>query len=158
MKKSDMTNIAEPVKIEKSIFGVLPDQKQADLFTMTNTNGMQVKITNYGGIITSWTAPDKNGLYEDIVLGYDSLDQYAKNNPYFGAIIGRYGNRIAKGKFSLDGKNYSLAVNNIGNHLHGGIIGYDKVLWTAEIIDGKDGSLKLTRSEERRVGKECRSQ
>ncbi|MFZ1559022.1 MAG: hypothetical protein WAT37_03805, partial [Saprospiraceae bacterium] len=88
MKKSDMANIAAPVKIEKSIFGVLHDQKQADLFTMTNINGMQVKITNYGGIITSWTAPDKNGLYEDIVLGYDSLDQYVKNNPYFGAIIG----------------------------------------------------------------------
>jgi aldose 1-epimerase len=144
MKKSDMANIAAPVKIEKSIFGVLPDQQQADLFTMTNTNGMQVKITNYGGIITSWTAPDKNGQYEDIVLGYDSLDHYVKNNPYFGAIIGRYGNRIAKGKFSLDGKNYNLAVNNIGNHLHGGIIGYDKVLWTAEIIEGENTALKLT--------------
>jgi len=147
MKKSDMTNIAAPVKIEKSIFGVLPDQQQADLFTMTNKKGMQVKITNYGGIITSWTAPDKNGLYEDIVLGYDSLDQYAKNNPYFGAIIGRYGNRIAKGKFSLDGKNYSLAVNNIGNHLHGGIVGFDKVLWTAEIIEDKWDVVNMSLSE-----------
>lgn len=144
MKKSDTPAIAESVKIEKSFFGVLSDQQQADLFTMTNANGMQIKITNYGGIITSWTAPDKNGVFEDIVLGYDSLDNYVKNNPYFGAIIGRYGNRIAKGKFSLDGKDYTLAVNNIGNHLHGGIIGYDKVLWTAEIMDGKEGSLKLT--------------
>ncbi|MBK9257555.1 MAG: galactose mutarotase [Saprospiraceae bacterium] len=132
------------IKVEKSVFGLLPDQSRADIYTLTNTNGMRVKITNYGGIITSWTAPDRWGVYEDIVLGYDKLEHYVANNPYFGAIIGRYGNRIAKGKFSLDGKNFTLAVNNIGNHLHGGIIGFDKVLWRAEIVEGEEATLMLT--------------
>ncbi|MCC6412930.1 MAG: galactose mutarotase [Saprospiraceae bacterium] len=130
--------------IMKSDFGNLPDGRTAQLFTLLNEQGMTVKITNYGGAIVSWTAPDRNGKYEDIVLGCDSLSGYLKGTPYFGALIGRYGNRIAKGKFTLDSVEYTLATNNIGNHLHGGIVGYDKVLWTAEPINGPEPSLKLT--------------
>ncbi len=129
--------------IEKSAFGTLPDGQTADLYTLRNEKGMTVRITNFGGIIVSWTAPDKNGNYEDITLGCDSLSGYLKGTPYFGAIIGRYGNRIAKGKFSLDSTEYSLATNNIGNHLHGGLRGFDKVLWTATPAAGSEPSLKL---------------
>jgi aldose 1-epimerase len=129
--------------IEKSVFGKLPDGQTADLYTLRNEKGMTVKITNFGGIIVSWTAPDKNGHYDDITLGCDSLSGYLKGTPYFGALIGRYGNRIAKGKFSLDDTEYTLATNNIGNHLHGGIRGFDKVLWTATPVNGHEPALKL---------------
>ncbi|MBK7937224.1 MAG: galactose mutarotase [Lewinellaceae bacterium] len=130
--------------IEKSTYGVLPDGRAVDLFTLRNTQAMVVKITNYGGIIVSWTAPDRAGKYEDVVLGCDSLAGYLRGTPFFGAIIGRYGNRIAKGKFLLDGVSYSLATNNIGNHLHGGIAGFDKVLWAAGPVAGEEPALKLT--------------
>ncbi|MDJ1469385.1 aldose epimerase family protein [Cytophagaceae bacterium DM2B3-1] len=125
-------------------FGTLPDGKAADLYTLRNASGMEVKITNYGGTIVSWTAPDKDGKYEDVVLGCDSLDGYLKGVPYFGALIGRYGNRIGKGKFTLDGKTYTLATNNGPNALHGGKVGFDKVLWEATPVEGEEPSLKLT--------------
>lgn len=131
-------------KIKKTVFGTLPDGRVADQYTLKNANGMEVKISNYGGVITHWTAPDKDGKFEDIVLGFDSLAGYFTPPPYFGAIIGRYGNRIAKGKFTLDGKEYNLAKNNGENHLHGGLVGYDKVLWNAEAIEGEESALKLT--------------
>ena len=131
-------------KIKKTVFGTLPDGRVADQYTLKNANGMEVKISNYGGVITHWTAPDKDGKFEDIVLGFDSLAGYLTPPPYFGAIIGRYGNRIAKGKFTLDGKNYQLAKNNGENHLHGGLIGYDKVLWNAKPMEGEESALKLT--------------
>ncbi|MGZ3923355.1 MAG: aldose epimerase family protein [Flavisolibacter sp.] len=112
-------------------------------YTLTNANGMQLSIINYGGTITKLTAPDKGGKFGDVVLGYESLDGYLQRaNPYFGALIGRYGNRIAHGKFTLDGKQYTLATNNNGNSLHGGNKGFDKVVWTAE--KQGDSSLKLT--------------
>lgn len=130
--------------IEKSSFGQLPDGRSVELFTLRNAPGMEVRITNYGGTIVSWTSPDRAGKYEDIVLGCDSLAGYLRGTPYFGALIGRYGNRIAKGKFKLDGKNFTLATNNIGNHLHGGLKGFDKVLWTATPIAGEEPGLKLT--------------
>ena len=130
--------------IDKSSFGKLKNGQAVDLYTLKNNEGMTVAISNYGGTIVSWTAPDKNGKYEDITLGCDSVNGYEKGVPYFGALIGRYGNRIAKGKFSLDGKTYTLAVNNIGNHLHGGIKGYDKVFWTATPIQQEEPALKLT--------------
>lgn len=119
--------------IKKEKFGMV-DGKQADLYTLTNAKGMVVKITNYGGIIQTLTAPDRNGRYDDVVLGYDSLEQYVNNSPYFGAIIGRYGNRIARGRFTLNGVEYKLATNNGVNHLHGGIKGFDKVLWQAKPV------------------------
>jgi aldose 1-epimerase len=130
--------------ISKKSFGVSKDSTMVDLYTLTNNNGMKVTITNHGGIIQSLTAPDRNGEYEDVVLGYDKLESYIEATPYFGAIIGRYGNRIANGKFTLDGKEYTLAQNDSINHLHGGIIGFDKVVWSATPIKNeKEVSLKL---------------
>ena len=140
---SEKNNQQQP-GIEKSAYGQLPDGKTADLYTLRNAAGMTVKITNYGGIIVSLTAPDKSGKFEDVTLGMDSLAAYVKGTPFFGALVGRYGNRIAKGKFTLDGKTYSLATNNMGNHLHGGTVGFDKVLWTATPVDGDEPALKLT--------------
>ena len=117
--------------ISKEVFGKLPDGQTADLYTLTNGNGMTVNITNYGGIITKITAPDKKGAFADVVLGFDSLAPYVSGHPFFGALVGRYGNRIAKGKFKLSGKEYNLAINNGPNSLHGGKIGFDKVIWKA---------------------------
>ena len=109
-------------------------------YTITNPSGMQVSIINYGGTITKLMTKDKAGNLGDVVLGYDSLSGYLqKGNPYFGALIGRYGNRIAKGKFTLDGKQYTLAVNNGPNALHGGLKGFDKVVWTAKKLSGNNG-------------------
>lgn len=133
------------VTISKNKYGTTPDGQQVDKYTLKNSQGMEVDVITYGGIITSWTAPDKNGNYQNIVLGYDNLEQYIKSNPYFGAIIGRYGNRIAKGKFQIDGKEYTLETNDGSNHLHGGVKGFDKVVWTAaEEKTDNDASLKLT--------------
>jgi aldose 1-epimerase len=120
--------------ISKEIFGELPDGQKAELYTLTNGNGMTVNITNYGGIITKLMAPDKNGGWTDVVLGFDSLAPYLNDSPYFGALVGRYGNRIAKGKFKLNGKEYTLPVNNGPNSLHGGLKGFDKVIWKATEI------------------------
>lgn len=134
----------QKASIEKSSFGKTKDGVALDLYTLKNEAGMTVKITNYGGTIVSWTAPDKNGKYEDITLGCDSIGGYEKGVPFFGALIGRYGNRIAKGKFNLEGKTYKLATNNNENHLHGGIKGFDKVVWAATPVEGPQAVLKLT--------------
>lgn len=121
-------------KISSQLFGHLPDSSSVYLYTLDNGNGCIIKVTNYGGIITSLIFHDKNDKPVDVVLGYDSLADYLKGSPYFGAIIGRYGNRIAGAKFSLEGREYKLAANNGLNHLHGGIRGFDKVVWQAEEI------------------------
>ena len=132
-------------KISKESFGKTADGESVDLFTLTNRNGMEAKITNYGGIVTTLTAPDRNNKYADVVLGFNDLDSYLKGHPYFGALVGRYGNRIAKGRFTLNGVEYKLAVNNGENHLHGGIKGFDKVVWTARSMRTKLGpALSLT--------------
>jgi len=120
--------------ISKEEFGQTADGDTADLYTLTNANGMTVNITNYGGIITKLTAKDKKGEWADVVLGFDSLAPYIKGHPFFGALVGRYGNRIAKGKFKLGGKDYTLAINNGPNALHGGKKGFDKVIWKATEI------------------------
>ncbi len=121
--------------------------EDVQLYSIKNDLGMQVQITNYGGIITSLVVPDKDSRATDVVLGFDNLQGYLDGHPYFGAIIGRYGNRIAKGKFTLDGNSYTLATNNIGNHLHGGLVGFDKHLWNAKIADSEDVTmLTLARS------------
>ncbi|MFC1726271.1 aldose epimerase family protein [candidate division KSB1 bacterium] len=128
--------------IYKKSFGTTPQGEPVDIYTLVNKNGCEVKIINYGGIVVSLKVPDKNGKLDDVVLGYEKLDDYVQNNsPYFGALIGRYGNRIGKGKFSLDGKEYTLAANNNANHLHGGIKGFDKVVWKANIIYDNSHSL-----------------
>lgn len=132
------------MSIEKVNFGKINENKVM-LYILSNKNNMTVKITNYGGIITSIMLPDKNGKIGDVVLGYDSLSNYVENNPYFGAIIGRYGNRIANGKFNLNGTEYILAKNDGPNHLHGGLKGFDKVVWNAEEIQKEDTvGLKLS--------------
>ena len=111
------------------------DGKPVYLYTLTNKKGVQVKITNYGGIVTAWTTPDKNGTNSSIVLGFDSLSGYLAKPPYFGALVGRYGNRIANGKFKIGDSSYTLATNNGKNHLHGGLKGFDKVVWDASETD-----------------------
>lgn len=122
----------------KQTWGSLPDGRTAHLYTLKNANGMTMQVTDYGCIIVSLTAPDRDGHFADVVLGYDRLADYIKATPYFGACVGRYGNRIANGKFTLDGKTYTLATNNepggIPCSLHGGNKGFDKVLWDAEAI------------------------
>lgn len=120
------------------------DGKKVQLYTLTNNNGVQVKITNYGGVVTHWITPDKGGNRSSIVLGFDQLQGYLDKPPYFGAIIGRYGNRIADAKFSLDGQNYQLAANNGKNHLHGGEKGFDKVVWDAASVSAGSPALTLS--------------
>jgi aldose 1-epimerase len=121
------------------------DDKAVTLYTMRNRKGMEMSVMNYGGIIVSLKVLDRNGMFEDVTLGYDSLKDYLKANPFFGALIGRYGNRIAKGKFALDGKQYTLPVNNGANHLHGGPKGFDKVYWDIQdVSDSSQAMLKLT--------------
>jgi aldose 1-epimerase len=133
------------VKIAKTPFGTMPDGTKVDLYTMTTPKGISAAITNYGGIVVSLKTPDKSGKSGDIVLGFDDLKGYLQEEPYFGALIGRYANRIAKARFTLDGKEYKLAANDNGNSLHGGIKGFDKVVWTgAPSSDAKGASLALT--------------
>jgi aldose 1-epimerase len=128
------------MKVEKLDFGTTDEGTPIDLYLLTNSRGVVVKITNYGGIVTSLILPDKNGKMEDVVLGFDSLSGYLQDEvPYFGAIIGRYGNRIAGGKFSLDGQQYTLAKNNGPNTLHGGVKGFDKRVWQAEAVHTDKG-------------------
>lgn len=131
--------------VSVSPFGATPDGEQVHLFTLTNANGVRARIMNYGAIVVSLEVPDKSGKLGDVVLGFDSLDGYLGEHPYFGAIVGRYGNRIAKGRFTLDSKTYSLAVNNGPNALHGGVRGFDKRVWRASSFSGGRGSgVKLT--------------
>ncbi|MFW5819799.1 MAG: aldose epimerase family protein [Bacteroidota bacterium] len=130
------------MKITKSKFGDLNDSQEVKLFSLENDNGILVKISDYGGIITHLFTPDKNGKNTDIVLGFDEFQKYTGEHPYFGALVGRFANRIAGGKFKLNGKEYQLAVNNGPNHLHGGNEGFDKKLWTAW-TEKKEGELIL---------------
>ena len=131
--------------IEKTPFGKLNDGREVFKYSLKNGSGMQVEIINYGAIVTNLYVKDRNGVLADVVLGYDSLQGYVNDKSYFGAIVGRYGNRIAKGKFSLDGKEYQLALNDGENHLHGGIKGFNRALWTAEPVEDEKGpSLRLT--------------
>lgn len=120
--------------VSQSHFGTLPDGTDITLYTVTNSHGIEAKIMTYGGIITSLKTPDKNGEFDDIVLGFDKLEPYIENggSPYFGALIGRFGNRISEGRFTIDGETYQLDTNNGENHLHGGVEGFDKKVWSAE--------------------------
>ena len=136
------TTDAPSAGVTKSTFGVTAEGDSAHLYTLSNGDDVTITITNYGGIITSLEVPDREGQMEDIVLGFDSLagyrsEAYAAANPYFGALIGRYGNRIADGEFSLDGEMYTLETNNGPNHLHGGTEGFDRVLWEADPFEGE---------------------
>jgi aldose 1-epimerase len=126
-------------QISKEPFGRTKEGRPVDLFTLRNSKGLEARICNYGGIVVSFKAPDRHGKMGDVMLGYDNLEDYIKNNPFFGCLVGRYGNRIAQGKFKLNGKEYTLAVNNGPNSLHGGIKGFDKAVWEPSIRTTPDG-------------------
>jgi aldose 1-epimerase len=123
--------------VAREAYGTMPDGQPVEKFTLRNANGVVVQAISYGGIITSLTTPDRNGTPGDIVLGFDALDGYLKEHPFFGAIIGRYGNRIGRARFTLNGTTYTLAANNGPNHLHGGVKGFDKRLWKGEAVAGQ---------------------
>ena len=125
----------------KKSFGKTPDGQPVDLFVLTNKNGAEVSITNYGGAVVSLKVPDRSGKLADVVLGYDGIDGYVNDKSYFGALVGRYGNRIGHAQFVLDGKTYTLAENNGENSLHGGVKGFNKAVWTAKTLSKKDGQL-----------------
>ena len=142
--KNDNKMRNNKVSVKKSFYGITKDNRKVDLYSFKIENGIEVDIINYGGIITSIKVPDKKGEIKDIVLGYNKLEDYITESPYFGSIVGRYGNRIAKGKFNLNDTEYTLVTNNDENHLHGGNIGFDKVVWKAETkIDSNSSSLIL---------------
>jgi aldose 1-epimerase len=135
---------AEPT-VAETAFGTLDDGGKVTLYTLTNAAGAEARIINYGAIVVSLKVPDRQGKLQDVVLGYDDLAGYAKDKDFFGSTVGRYGNRIGAGKFTLDGKTYQLDVNNGPNHLHGGAQGFYKKLWKSEPVKGKKGpGVKLT--------------
>ncbi|MGA7674140.1 MAG: aldose epimerase family protein [Rhizomicrobium sp.] len=138
-------NAKDAVRIQKAPFGQTADGQAIDVYTLTNKNGLEARIMTYGATVVSLKTPDKNGKLEDILLGFDKLDPYLAGVPYFGATIGRYGNRIANGSFVLDGITYQLPKNNGPNSLHGGDKGFDKRVWSAEPVETKKGpELRLT--------------
>ncbi len=126
--------------VTRAAFGTMPDGTSIEVFTIANARGIEVRAIEFGAIIVSLTVPDRNGRTADVVLGYDTLADYvSKNTPYLGGVVGRYANRIARGRFGLDGTEYKLATNNGPNHLHGGVTGFDKVAWSGDQIAGADG-------------------
>src|SRR5579875_1662088 len=129
----------EKLNVKKEAFGKSPDGVEIDQYILTNANGMTAKIITYGAILTELDVPDRDGKLGDVVLGFDNLKDYLERNPHFGATTGRVANRIAKGKFTLDGKEYKLAVNNGPNSLHGGLKGFDKKVWKAQTKEGPNG-------------------
>lgn len=129
----------KPMTVSKSNFGKLPDGTEISKYTLSNANGMRVGILDYGGTVKEIYAPDRNGKFSNVSLGFSSLEDYLEKSPYFGCITGRYANRIAKGKFSLDGKEFQLAVNNGSNHLHGGDKGFDKYFWKTKVLETDTG-------------------
>ena len=139
------TTGAPAARLSKNPFGTAPDGQPVDLYVLRNSKGMEAAICNYGGTVVSLFVRDKNGKLGDVVLGYTNLDGYVTNSTRFGRLIGRYGNRIAKGKFTLNGKTYTLAINNAPNHLHGGLKGFDKVVWQGKLLATPNGpALELT--------------
>jgi aldose 1-epimerase len=124
--------------MKPSIFGVLADGREVHEYTLSNSTGMSAKFIDYGATITSLSVPDRDGNIQDVVLGYDSLSGYVNGTAYFGAVVGRYGNRIGKGQFQLDGQSYQVTVNNGENHLHGGKIGFNKVLWETVVLQDSE--------------------
>ncbi len=136
---------SQPGSTTKKSFGKTPDGQPVDLYVLTNKSGAEVSITNYGGAVVSLKVPDRNGKLADVVLGYDTVDGYVNDKSYFGALVGRYGNRIGHAQFVLDGKTYTLAKNNGENSLHGGIKGFNKAMWSAKTFSKKGGqSLSLS--------------
>ena len=133
----------DSVSVTQLPFGILPDGQHVSVFTLTNRQGMQVKVLDFGAIISEIHVPDRDGNFADVVLGFDRIEPYLHNSAFLGAVIGRFGNRIAEGRFSLDGKDYQLAVNNPPNHLHGGNQGFHQVIWQAAPFT-KDDAVGIT--------------
>ena len=133
----------DSVSVTQAPFGILPDGQQVSVFTLTNRQGMQVKVLDFGAIISAIHVPDRDGTFADVVLGFGHLEPYLANSAFLGAVIGRFGNRIAEGRFTLDGKDFQLAVNNAPNHLHGGNQGFHQVMWQAEPFT-KDDAVGVT--------------
>ena len=131
---------AQPTAVTRAEFGRLPDGKVVEVYQLENRNGLRAKVITYGALLTEMHVPDRAGQLGDVTLGFDNLPAYLAGHPYFGATVGRYANRIAKGRFTLDGRAYTLATNDGPNHLHGGVRGFDKVLWRAEVIEGGPGA------------------
>jgi len=145
--RSPTASAQSGLTIASAPFGDLPDGRTVKQYVLGNANGMRVHIIDYGAIVTSLRVPDREGAIGDVVLGFDTLEGYLAGHPYFGCIVGRYANRIARGRFELDGAAYTLAVNNEPNHLHGGITGFDKLLWQSETVSRDDAvgvRLRLT--------------
>ncbi|WP_299991563.1 aldose epimerase family protein [uncultured Pontibacter sp.] len=142
-EQANSTEQTSMMEIKSEPFGTAPNGQEVQLYTLTNDSGMTVKITNYGAIVTSIQTPDREGNLGEVALGFNNVDGYVPNDPHFGGIVGRYANRIAKGKFTLDGEEYTLAVNNAPNHLHGGITGFDRVVWQAEPLQ-RQNAIRLT--------------
>lgn len=149
-----MAKDASGSAISGAPFGKTSSGAPVERYTLRNAHGMEAKIATYGGTVTHLTAPDRKGRYADIVLGYDKLDDYIKGSPYFGALIGRYSNRIAKGQFTLNGAKYQLAVNNRPNSLHGGNVGFDKVVWTVARSEVTPQGAQLTLTYQSKDGEE----
>ena len=133
--EEDVSKTLKPMSVSKRKFDVLPDGTQVNIYVMTNANGMQVSLLDYGGTVKEIRVPDRNGEFANVSLGFSKINDYVEKSPYFGCITGRYANRIAGGKFSLDGEEYQLATNNGPNHLHGGVKGFDKHVWKTKISD-----------------------
>ena len=143
--QAQTTAAIKGARVDRSSFGKTKDGVAIDLYTLTNSQGMIAKVMTYGALLTELHVPDRTGTFADVVLGFKSLDRYEGNHPYFGATVGRVGNRIAKGKFKLNGQEYTLATNNGPNHLHGGVKGFDKRVWRSQIVPATDGvSVKFT--------------
>ena len=140
------TKEAAAMSVNQESFGQTPEGREVDLYTLTNSNGLKARITNYGAILVSLEVPDRAGKLADITLGFDTLEGYLGEHPYFGAIVGRYANRIGKAKFTLNGVEYTLAANNGDNHLHGGLKGFDKVIWKLDDLktEGRSAIVKLS--------------
>ncbi len=137
---------SKTMKLEQNVFGKTPDGTEVKIYTLSNTRGVTAKLTEFGAILTELWVPDRTGKPGNVVLGFDNLDRYVKGHPFFGAVAGRVANRIAKGKFTLDGKEYTLAVNNGPNHLHGGLKGFDKKVWKSRALPatGKEVAVEFT--------------
>jgi aldose 1-epimerase len=127
-------------RVDKTKFGTTKDGQAVDLYTLTNANGIVARVMTYGALLTELYVPDRSGQMADVVLGFKTLDAYEGSHPYFGATIGRVANRIAKGKFKLNGQEYTLAANNGPNHLHGGVRGFDKRVWKAQVVPATGGA------------------
>ena len=144
--KSTKAKTPKPMSVSKTKFDILPDGTQVNLYKLSNANGMHVSLLDYGGTVKEIFAPDRNGEFANVSLGFSTIKDYVEKSPYFGCITGRYANRIAEGKFSIGGKNYKLATNNGPNHLHGGNKGFDKYMWKAKVLDVGTGVIFTRKS------------